>query len=98
MSIYKVILLEVDHSNVIIFYTILVFSLDVNILQNKNPQCMNNVLNIIICEKIFELVNNLFNFTILKFDAIAIFQNGNCQASNKAVFMVFHIFSKLRPY
>ena len=47
------------------------------------------MLNTITHKKLLELVNYLFDFTILKFDVIVIFQNQNDQALNKAVFIVF---------
>ena len=71
------------------FDAILVFLLDVNISQNKLFQCVDNVTNVIMRGKILELINYLFYFTISKFDMIAISQNGNCQASSKAIFAVF---------
>ena len=81
----KVMLLGIDFSNAIIFNTIVALILDANNLQNKYPQCVGNILNVVTHEKLLEFVE-YFNFAISKFDAIAIFQNGNCQASNEAVF------------
>ena len=78
-------LLGIDFSNAIIFNTIVALILDANNLQNKYPQCVGNILNVVTHEKLLEFVE-YFNFAISKFDAIAIFQNGNCQASNEAVF------------
>ena len=44
-------------------------------------------MNAIMREKILELANYLFNFIILKLNAMAIFQNMNCQALIEAIFI-----------
>ena len=56
------------------FEGILTFILDIDISQNKYFQCVENILYIIMRKVFFELMNCLFDFAIIKFNTMAIFE------------------------
>ena len=72
-----------------IFDAIATLISNVNISQNKYSQFVGNTLNVIMRKKWFELVNYLFNFGILKFDAMAIFRNEKLSSLKRGCFHGF---------
>ena len=56
---------------------------------------MGNILNVTMREKFFKLVDYLFNFAILKFDAMAIFRNEKLSSLKRGCFDRFLILRKI---